>query len=369
MADTLHIVCLDAPAPPDYGGVFDLYYKIPALAATGKKIILHYFDYKEGRNAEALRPFCQEIHAYKRASFLSCLLTGQSYIVGSRINRKLIDRLNSDAFPVLLEGIHCCGIIPFLRKDKKLLLRLHNDEAAYYRQLWLSERKWLRRLYFKREYKLLEHFQKQLPEDLTVAAVSEKDLETFRQQYSIKNGIFLPCFLPWQQFSALQPSEKFCLYHGNLSVPENRKAALFLAQEVFSKLPHRLVIAGWQANSLRPLVRHEQMELINNPSDQELANLISKAQVHVLPSFNQTGVKLKLLHVLFEGKWCMTNRAGIEGSGIHAGVHILEDAESMIQTIDQLMNLEYSEKEREKRKEILDLYNNQRNAQKLNGLL
>ena len=89
----------------------------------------------------------------------------------------------------------------------------------------------------------------------------------------------------------------------------------------------------------------------------------------MLPSFNQTGVKLKLLHVLFEGKWCMTNQAGIEGSGIHAGVHILEDAESMIQTIDQLMNLEYSEKEREKRKEILDLYNNQRNAQKLNGLL
>ena len=50
----LHIICLDAPSPPNYGGAIDMYYKIRALALAGTRIILHYFAYREGRgNANA----------------------------------------------------------------------------------------------------------------------------------------------------------------------------------------------------------------------------------------------------------------------------------------------------------------------------
>ena len=47
MNEPIHIVCLDAPAPPDYGGAIDMYYTIIALAKTGRKPILHYFEYGE----------------------------------------------------------------------------------------------------------------------------------------------------------------------------------------------------------------------------------------------------------------------------------------------------------------------------------
>ncbi|HZI00495.1 MAG TPA: mannosyltransferase, partial [Flavisolibacter sp.] len=68
MSDQLHIVCLDAPAPPDYGGAIDIYYKIKALAGIGKKIILHYFDYKPGRSAGDLDSICVEVNTYSRKS-------------------------------------------------------------------------------------------------------------------------------------------------------------------------------------------------------------------------------------------------------------------------------------------------------------
>ena len=45
----LHIVCLDVPYPVDYGGVFDLFYKIKALSEAGVKIHLHCFEYGRGQ--------------------------------------------------------------------------------------------------------------------------------------------------------------------------------------------------------------------------------------------------------------------------------------------------------------------------------
>jgi hypothetical protein len=48
MTRHLHIICLNVPFPVDYGGVFDLFYKLPALHDQGVKIHLHCFEYGRG---------------------------------------------------------------------------------------------------------------------------------------------------------------------------------------------------------------------------------------------------------------------------------------------------------------------------------
>ncbi len=370
MNDVLHIVCLDAPAPPDYGGVFDLYYKIPELHRLGKKIILHYFDYKKNRNADVLKPYCHEIHAYKRSSFLLSLLRNQPFIVSSRTNRELIQRLNGDSHPVLIEGIHCLGILRHLDPSKKVMLRLHNDEAAYYQQMARTERNWLKRIYFHREQQLLQKFQSLLPGDLCTVSVSTQDMDSFYTKYGFRRIHFLPCFLPWQEISSSTGSGSFCLYHGNLQVPENKEAALWLAKEVFSKTSHSLVIAGKNAGALTELVRiNPNIRIVESPDDATLDQLISSAQIHVLPSMNITGVKIKLLHVLFKGRHCITNTAGFAGCGLHNGVHIADDENSMIELINSLMMVPFSEKDIAMRQEMLTVYNNRKNAERLNELL
>ena len=369
MADYLHIVCFTAPSPPDYGGAFDLYYKIPELAKLGKKIILHYFDYKQGRGHQGLEPYCVEINRYDRKAFFRCLFTLQPYIVSSRLNRELIHRLNLDHHPVLLEGIHCTGIIPYL-VNRKIVVRVHNDEAVYYKQLQQQESSIFKWIYFFCEALLLALYQKELSREPIFVFVSETDKELFRTKYQQQKQIFLPCFLPWQQINSLTGKGDYCLYHGNLSISENRRAAFWLAENIFKKINFPLVIAGKNANTLRSqLSANSNVCLIDNPSDEQLAGIIRNAHINILPSFNNTGVKLKLLHALFEGRFCITNAAGLKGSGLHSGMHIANDEAAMMRIVNQLLTTEFSEGDVTHRNQLKLIYNNNTNAATLNELL
>lgn len=369
MSEYLHIVSLIAPSPPDFGGAFDLFYKIPALARAGKKIILHYFDYKEGRGAEGLEPYCVEINKYNRTVFLKSLLSLKPYIVSSRIEAELIHRLNRDDYPVLLEGIHCTGIIPSLNK-RKILVRVHNDEAAYYHQLYQNENNILRSFYFLYETTLLKFYQKKISAEPTFVFVSEEDKEVFKTKYHQGNQLFLPCFLPWQSIHSLKGKGNYCLYHGNLSISDNIRAALWLASSIFSQIDFPLIIAGKNANELKDKVtENSNIKLIENPSDEELTSLIRNAHINVLPSFNDTGVKLKFIHALFEGRFCITNEAGAKGSSLHSGFHVANDNDTMIQLIQQLIPIEFSVENMAERNELVRLYDNRLNAEKLIGLM
>ena len=94
--------------------------------------------------------------------------------------------------------------------------------------------------------------------------------------------------------------------------------------------------------------------------------MIAKAQLHVLPSFNKTGVKLKLFNALFNGRHCLTNSAGVEGSGLETLCHIAEDAASFKTAIASIYQLPFTEQEKEKRQGLLQtVYNNESNAEKV----
>jgi len=362
MSRRLHIVCLDAPSPPDYGGVIDLYYKIPALAAEGFRITLHYFSYKEGRSAAGLEPFCEAIFHYSRGSFAKALTTGQSYIVSSRMNEDLVRRINGDDHPVLIEGIHCAGILPRIKKGKQVSLRLHNDEASYYEHLYKTENNILRRLYFRREYRKLQSFQNSIMHTLPVYAVSQKDAESFAAK-GFADVHFLPCFLPWQKVQASEGRGNYCLYHGNLTISENREAVSWLLREIFDASSFPLTIAGRGAAHLSgQFPQQENVRWIESPTDAELDRLIREAQVHVLPSFNATGVKLKLLHVMFKGRHCITNTAGAEGSGVEAGVTIASTTDNFKNALHQLINTTFDAAQLARRETILQLYDNKKNA-------
>lgn len=368
MSQSLHIVCLDAPSPPDYGGAYDLFYKIPELAKTGKKIILHYFNYKPGRDARGLEEYCSAIYSYPRGSVLSSLISGKPYIVHSRINKKLIERLNADEVPVLLEGIHCAGLIPYLKEDKKIVVRIHNNEAVYYKNLAKSQTLSWRKIYFIFESFLLKRFQKSL-KAATLAYVSTEDATDFKKKYNY-NGFFIPCFLPWQTVNAKPGKGSYCLYHGNLLVSENRTAVEWLIKAIGSEIKIPIIFAGRGANKLKSKYINTTFQFIDDPTDLQLHELIRNAHINILPSMNQTGIKLKLLHALFDGRFCITNIAGIKGSGLPANcVQLANDPQSLKECIRFLFTMEFTQQNIDNRKATLQLYNNEMNAKKLSELL
>jgi glycosyltransferase involved in cell wall biosynthesis len=369
MSRTIHIVCLDCPSPPDYGGAIDMFYKIKALSENGEKIILHYFDYNPLRNPNEIAPYCTAIYAYKRKNLFQSLPLSCPFIVQSRINEELIHRLNDDEHPILLEGLHCSGIVPFLQKKERVILRMHNDEASYYHHLFKTETSFFKRKYFWQESRLLRSYQRYFDKGLKLACLSETDLQKLKDDYKFKQTFFLPCFLPWQKVASWEGKGDYCLYHGNLSISENGEAAQWLIEDVFSQLQVPFVVAGKNiSKKLFALAKkHSHVVLINNPPADELAALIRDAHIHVLPSMNSTGVKLKLLNALLNGRHCITNHNGIAGSQLEKYVRVDNIASEWITAIDELLQEEFTSAEIEARKEILSLYNNRENARRLSA--
>lgn len=370
MSTHLHIVCLDAPSPPDYGGAIDMFYKIKALAETGKKIILHYFKYNPLRNTKELEPYCEAVYTYKRKSILGSLPLFQPFIVQSRISHELIERLNKDDYPVLLEGLHCSGLIPFLNHTERVVLRMHNEEASYYYHLAKTENSFFKRKYFVQEARLIKTYQQRLRKKVKLACLSQTDIEVFQNDYGFVNTHFIPCFIPWQTLSVREGTGDYCLYHGNMLVSENEEAALWLIRNVFGSISEKLIIAGKgiSARLRNEAGNYKNVSLLHNPSISQIDNLIENAQINVLPSMNTTGVKLKLLHAALVGRHCITNYNGVKGSLIENGIVVANEPGEWIEFIQQLIYKPFAIADIEKREVILGLYNNRTNAGKLNAL-
>ena len=369
MSRHLHIVCLDAPYPLDYGGAVDMYGKIKALCKAGIRIHLHYFDYKNRGDIEELHQFCETIHAYPRKPGWKGFSLTIPYIVSSRINDELISNLNKDNHPVILEGIHCAGVLESIHTGRrKILVRLHNDENSYYRKLAQHEINPLKKLHFLNESRLLKNYQERLPKDCLYVCVSKKDAGTFIEKYKLPKVEFLPVFVCWSEVKGEEGIGNFCLYHGNLSVAENEKAACWLLDKVFTKIKVPLVIAGKQPSRRLSKWAHlcQHTCLVADPSEKEINDLVQKAHINILPSFNNTGIKLKLLHALYRGRHCVVNEAAVDGSGLEATCHIGNNANALASIILQLYHQPFAEEEIRLRKKILgDMFNNESHAQKI----
>ena len=69
-------------------------------------------------------------------------------------------------------------------------------------------------------------------------------------------------------------------------------------------MSHKVIIAGLNPpESLKELIKnYSNIELIESPSQNKMESLISNAQVHCLYTFQVTGLKLKLVNVLYAGR-------------------------------------------------------------------
>lgn len=344
----------------------DLFYKIKALHEKGIKITLHCFEYGRGKK-EALSPYCSKIFYYERFTGKKGFSLTLPYIVKSRANPLLLENLMKDPHPVLLEGVHCSFFLEdLLRSGKKVLLRAHNIESTYYRRLAACERKLWKKLFYRYESHLLRKYETKLPASLDIYCVSETDAEWFRQIYGPENIHHLPVFIPCQEITGKEGTGNFCLYHGNLGIAENERAAIWLLQDVFTKIKIPFVVAGKNPSRRLQKLAHlcQHTCLVSDPSDKELNELISKAHINILPSFNNTGAKLKVMMAICKGKHCLVNEQAIAGSGMEEACHIGTNSTAMASIVSQLYHHPYAEEEiRLREKLISNLFNNEKNAE------
>lgn len=363
----LHIVCLDVPYPPDYGGACDMFYKIKFLSGLGIKIILHCFEYGRTRQKE-LERYCEQVYYYKRKVSFRWRLP---YIVSSRRSNELIKRLRDDNFPILLEGIHCTYYL-FNRKleGRTVWVRMHNLESEYYADLAKDTHHFFKSIYYRIESRLLKNYEKVLLPKANLLAINELEQKKL-QQWNLNHLFLLPLFVEKMKITSQPGMGKFCFFHGNLSVPENENAVIFIVQELAAKMDHKFVIAGKNPTSaVRKVCRRDNVKLIANPADSQLDQLLKDAQINIIPIFNNTGIKVKLVHSLFKGRFVLTTSSITGGGGLDELCTLARTADDFRNAVINLMNKEFPDTEILKRKNFLETYfDPEANAQKLSNLI
>lgn len=358
----LNIVAFNNPFPPDLGGLIDVYYRIKYLSQAGVKIHLHTFSYDRLPNKEELSKYCSTVHFYDRKKNLSNFLSFTPFIVKSRANVELLQNLQKNAHPILFEGTHCCAFLdhPSLEARYKIV-RMHNVESDYYHLLAKSEEKWLPKIYNITEAWKLSRFDKTLSHADTIATVSIEDSAHYKR---INNSVrLIPSSHPYFETTCKNGLGNYTLYHGNLSVSENEEAALFLINKVFKSLTHTLILAGKSPSERlkKAAEASANIRLIESPESKDMAELIADAQILVLPTFQSTGLKLKLLYSLFTGRHCVVNEQMLTGTSLHQFCTISNTSQAMQDAINSLMHVEFDEHEQNKRKELEEsIYANQK---------
>jgi glycosyltransferase involved in cell wall biosynthesis len=151
-------------------------------------------------------------------------------------------------------------------------------------------------------------------------------------------------------------------------VEENEYAVMWLIKKVFNNIEIPLVIAG--KNPSKEIVslikKYKHISLVPNPDENQMQDIISKAHIHVLPSFNNTGIKIKLLNALYNGRHCVVNDAMITGTALRDMCHIVNSADEFKERIQLLYHQPFSAEEKKYRQKLLQSeYSNEANASQI----
>lgn len=368
----LNIISFNVPYPANYGGVIDVFYKIKHLHKNGIKVHLHCFDYGRGTQAE-LEKYCETVHYYKRQTGVFSFLSLTPYIVKSRVATDLKTNLLKNDFPILFEGLHTS----FLLNDKAFkkrfkILRAHNIEHEYYSYLAKVEQHFFKKIYLYSEAFKLKKYEHVLKFTDLVLSISTNDDAYFNTQYPTNKTVFIPCFHAEEKIEIQQGKGDYVLYHGNLGVPENEAAALVICNEIFNSLDIPLIIAGLNPTKKlsSTINKYKNIQLVGNPTESNMQELISNAQINLLYTHQPTGLKLKLLHSLFKGRFCLANSTMLSGTTLTNLCEIADNNETFKAKIKSLFQQEIDiETVKTQRKESLAEYSNQENCLKLISLI
>ena len=334
---------------------------------------MHCFEYGRAHSKE-LEKLCEKVFYYPRKTGLLNNLSPLPYTVKSRVSDELVKNLLTNDFPILFEVLHTCYLLKDERFKKRFKIYRHsNIEHDYYRHLAVAENNILKKIYLNKEADRLERFEPIISNADLILAVSTKDLDYFKKKYPNVKSEYLPSFHPNNEINIKEGKGDYILYHGNLSISENYEAAFWLIKKVFNKINYPVKIAGLNPpDSLKTEIgKFKHIELIANPNEEQMNSLIDNAQIHTLYTEQATGLKLKLLNVLFKGRFVLCNNKMLAGTGLNANksLFICNSPNEFIKTIELHFNLKFEKTLSTTREKQLENFSNEKNVERLISLV
>lgn len=365
MEKHLHIIAFDIPYPVNNGRAMDIFHCISALQSVGIQIHLHCFR-NEKIEQKSLHAYCASVHYYDGNHGHKGFSTSLPFIVSSRKSEQLFQNLLKDNYPILMEDIHCTYLLNDERfSSRKCFVRLHYVGFDYYSALQKSASSFLKKLYYWNESRLLKKYEKRIALKATFIVVKHADKVTYQKEFTCPLIFEIDPFISFQEVKSAEGMGSYCFFHGDLSIDANEQAAIWLIKKVFNEIKVPLVISG--RNPSNKLIELSHLNnhtcIVPNPNERELQDMIVKAHIQLVPSFIDTGLKIKLLNALYNGKHCVANDIAVAGSGLESACHIGSNANAFKEIIVQLYHQPFTVDEIGLREKLLlTRFDNRRNA-------
>jgi len=324
--------------------------------------------FEVNKDAHARFNAIEREYEYRVSLYKNPFTEGKPYIVKTRKSGLLLENLRQNNYPILFEGLHTCNYLNHADlSERKKIVRMHNIENVYYKHLAKIETNPIKKAFFNYEAENLKRFSEILNYADRIAAISIEDRKYLDVKFQNK-AFCLPVFHQNNDVIIKKEIGTYALYHGNLAVGENNEAANFLIEKVFNDIDYELIIAG--SNPSKELIekvsKTKNIKIKANLSKTEMQNILYNAQMHILPTFQNTGIKLKLINVLFSGRFIIVNDKMIENTNIKDICFIASNENEMKKLVLDTKNKEFDTDSISLRKEMLfKTFSNNNNAKTL----
>jgi hypothetical protein len=362
MQRSLNIISGNLPCPNTLGDAQQTYWLIEALSGSGIQVHLFTFSDPDSKINTAttaqVSKICSSVKTYPINQGHRNFSFSAPYATSRYVNTQLINDLNENNFPILIEGLGPSELaLSSALANKNIWVRILTYAPRYFRYLQERSIAPLKKLFYQREAVLSKKILKKINQRVTWIVTSDIDQKTLADSFLGGNiQILAPFNNSNSSVSSKTGLGNYCLFQGNLSDAATHKTARWLLTHVFHNLKVPFVITGNNPSPSLVALAHSQPHtcIVANPSSSERQDMIEKAQIVIQPCFVKDGTDEALMEGIKRGRHCLTNTKLVNNS-LAASYHQGSSANAFQEIIIQLYHHPFSEEEIETRKQLMAL--------------
>lgn len=341
------VVAGDFVYPPNHGGRVDMWNRILTLHDMGFCIhlVCTVKERPEEKNIRVVLEKVQKLDLVHRKNRIIDMIHSYPLQIVSRKKLATVELEKSYDY-LLLEGTYVYAILfnPELHVKHKLL-RMHNDEATYFKALSEADSSPLRKFYYWIESKKFRNIDSEIINRVhNVLFISYEEMMEYTRRFSNIHGCFLPASVRLN-FKKRPRKNHTALLVASFFMRNNQEAITYYLKEIHPliKIPdYQIIIAGnSRGESIEWLTQiadqYPNVHVYDSPED--LQPLYEKASVFLNTMLHGAGVKLKTINAIVEGLPVVSTSTGNEGTGLRVGKEILveDDHESFAKSVTNIL--------------------------------
>lgn len=327
------IVAPDFPFPPNHGGRADVWKRIQLLHEEGHDIDLlctvEPSDVAVDDLAQA-RQVVRNVYFSPRRSSWRAALGFKPYQVSSRASLREFKPAAGYRAVIFESEFVGEAMMAFRGYGVRQILRVHNNEVAYFRALFASSSKFHHKLYyFSEALKFAFYSSLAKRRSDVILHISHSEYAADVDSGLGEKVVFFPPHVNAHQMVPPRSEGNLrACFVGNLFTDNNVAGLKWYLDRVhplvLRELPgYQLVVAGNSRGNTPGFLKEAGSSVIFHESPERLDGIYASCTVFVNPMQSGAGVKLKTINAIESGLPVVSTNVGAEGIGIRDGEHYL----------------------------------------------